>query len=104
MDHFTLSIAAGAVAGALDAIPMIALKLSFRACLSAFLQYLFAGVIIFHSDLFYLPWWGDGMAVTMMMVLPLVLIFTGKERKAIPIVLMNALLLGFLLSVAEHYL
>ena len=34
MDHFTLALTTGAVAGALDIIPMIAQKLSFRSCLS----------------------------------------------------------------------
>ena len=98
MDHFTLALMTGAVAGALDIIPMIAQKLSFRSCLSAFLQYFFAGPIVFYSNLPYLPWWADGMAV------PVVLILTGKDRKAAPVILLNALLLGFLISVAERYL
>ncbi len=104
MDHFTLSLAAGAVAGALDVIPMIAQKLSFRSCLSAFCTYLFAGVLVFHSDLPYLPWWADGMAVALMMAIPIVLTFTGKDRKAAPVILLNAVLLGFLLSLAERFL
>lgn len=61
MDHFTLALTTGAVAGALDIIPMIAQKLSFRSCLSAFLQYFFAGPIVFYSNLPYLPWWADGI-------------------------------------------
>ena len=87
MDHFTLALTTGAVAGALDIIPMIAQKLSFRSCLSAFLQYFFAGAIVFYSNLPYLPWWADGMAVTLMMALPVVLILTGKDRKAAPVIL-----------------
>ena len=98
-----LSLCVGAVAGALDVIPMVARRLSFRSCLSAFCTYLFAAVIIFYSDLPYLPWWADGMAVTLMMALPVVLNFVGKERRATPLVLLNAVLLGFLLSVTEHY-
>lgn len=104
MDHFTLSLAVGAAAGALDVFPMIAQKLALRACLSAFCTYLFAAVLVFYSDLPYLPWWADGMGVTVMMAIPVVLTFTGKDRKATPMILGNALLLGFLISVAEHYL
>ncbi|MDE5622994.1 MAG: hypothetical protein K2K30_03925 [Alistipes sp.] len=104
MTHFTLSLAVGAIAGALDVIPMIAQRLAFRSCLSAFCTYLFAAVIVFYSDLPYLPWWADGMAVTLMMALPVVLTFAGKERKAAPMVLLNALLLGFLIGVAERFL
>ena len=52
----------------------------------------------------YLPWWADGMAVTLMLMLPVLFTFSGKERKAIPVVLFNALLFGFLISAAEKYL
>lgn len=104
MDHFTLSLVVGAAAGTLDVIPMIAQKLPVRSCLSAFLTYLFAAVIVFYGNLPYLPWWADGMGVTLMMALPTVVTFTGRDRKAIPLILANALLLGFLLSVAERYL
>ena len=104
MDHFTLSLAVGAVAGTLDIIPMIFQRLPLRSCLSAFFIYFFAAVIVFYSNLPYLPWWADGMAVTLMMALPVVLILTGKDRKAAPVILLNALLLGFLISVAERYL
>ena len=68
MDHFTLSLAVGAVAGTLDIIPMIFQRLPMRSCLSAFFIYFFAAVIVFYSDLPYLPWWADGMAVTLMLM------------------------------------
>ena len=45
-----------------------------------------------------------GMAVTLMLMLPVLFTFSGKERKAIPVVLFNALLFGFLISTAEKYL
>lgn len=104
MTHFTLSLAVGAAAGLLDIIPMIAQKLSARSCISAFCTYFFAAIIIFYSDLPYLPWWADGMGITLMMAIPVVLTFTGKERKATPVILLNALLLGFLIGVAERFL
>ncbi len=104
LDHFTLSVVAGAVAGALDVIPMIAQRIAFRSCLSAFCTYLFAGVLIFHSNLPYLPWWADGMAVTLMLMIPVLFTFSGKDRKAIPVVVFNGLLFGFLIGVAERYL
>ncbi len=44
------------------------------------------------------------MAVTLMMALPVVLTFAGKERKAAPVVLFNALLFGLLIAVAERFL
>ena len=46
MDHVTLSLAVGAVAGALVAIPMIFQRSSARSCFSAFFVYLFAANLI----------------------------------------------------------
>ena len=66
-------------------------------------RWLFAGVIVFYSDLPYLPWWADGMGVALMLTIPSATIGSGKENRLIPM-LLNAVLLGFLISVAEHYL
>ena len=44
------------------------------------------------------------VGVTLMLMLPVLFTFSGKERKAIPVVLFNALLFGFLISAAEKYL
>mgnify|MGYP000199583610 CR=1 FL=1 len=104
MDHFTLSLTVGAVVGLLDVVPMIFQKLSARSCLSAFFIYFFAAVIVFHGRLPYLPWWAQGMAVVLMLMVPVLFTFSGKERKAIPVVLFNALFFGFLISAAERYL
>ena len=72
MDHVPLSLAVGAVAGALVAIPMIFQRSSARSCFSAFFVYLFAAVLVFHGRLPYLPWWAQGMAVVMMLTLSLI--------------------------------
>ena len=104
MDHFTLSLAVGAVAGALDVIPMIFQNLSARSCFSAFFIYFFAAVIVFYSDLPYLPWWADGMGFTVMLTLPTLFAATGKGQRSVPLMLFNALLFGFLISMAERYL
>ena len=44
------------------------------------------------------------MAVVLMLMVPVLFTFSGKERKAIPVVLFNALFFGFLISAAERYL
>lgn len=104
MTHLQLALIAGAIAGMLDVIPMLARKMAARSCLSAFLLYFFAAVIIFYSDMPVLPWWADGAAVTLAMAIPVLLTLQGKDRKAAPIILLNAVVLGFLLSVAKRFL
>lgn len=103
MDRFTLSLCTGAVAGALVAIPMIAQKCSARHVFAAFCTYLFAGVVVFYSDLPYLPWWADGMGIALMLSVPTAIAGSGKESRPLPM-LLNAALVGFLVSVAERYL
>ncbi len=104
MDHFTLSLCTGAVAGALVVVPMLFQKQAARVCLSTFLVYLFAAVITFHGRVPYLPWWAQGMAVTMMLTLPVLFASPGRDNRGIPVVVFNALLFGFLISAAERYL
>lgn len=104
LTHFQLALVTGLVAGVLDVVPMIARKLSGRSCLSAFLLYFFAVIIVFYSDLPYLPWWADGMGVALMMAVPVILTLVGKDRNSSSIIVANALILGFLISVAERFL
>ena len=104
MDRLTLSLCVGLVAGLIVVIPMFMQRASARSCIAFYLIYQFAAVIIFYGSLPRLPWWADGMGVTLMMTLPVILGFTGKESRNIPLTLVNAVLLGFLISVAEHYI
>lgn len=39
-----------------------------------------------------------------MLMIPVLFTFSGKDRKAIPVVVFNGLLFGFLIGVAERYL
>lgn len=104
MSHFHLALLTGGVIGVLDVIPMIAQRLGARSCISAFLLFFFSSVIVFHSDMPYLPWWADGMAVTLMMAIPVLFSLVGKERKSTPMILLNALIFGFLISLSERYM
>lgn len=46
MNHFLTALIIGIAAGIIDVVPMILQKLDKRACLSAFMQWLFLGFII----------------------------------------------------------
>jgi hypothetical protein len=104
MNTLLLSVLIGLVAGTLDIIPMLIKKLPMRATISAFLQYLFVSVIIVHIDLPHIPWWIEAGLVAVMMTIPIVIIIAGKDRKSVPIILANAIILGTLIGIAAHYL
>jgi hypothetical protein len=104
MDILFLSILIGIVAGVVDIIPMIIKKLDKRATFSAFLQYLFLGIIIVNIDLPRIIWWLQGALISMAFSLPIVLIVSINDKKSVPIIIINATILGSLIGIAGHFL
>ncbi len=104
MDYITLALVTGLVTGLLDVVPMFSKGVSFRSCLAAFCIYIFAAILVFYGNVPYLPWWADGSAVALMITVPAMLCLVGKDRSVVPTMFMNAVILGFLISVSKHYL
>lgn len=104
MSIILLSVLIGIVAGAIDALPMILKKLPKRAIVSAFLQYLFVSVIIINIDLPNVVWWIEGGLIALMMAIPIVIIIAETDKKSVPIILANAVVLGTLIALAGHFL
>lgn len=104
MNTLLLSLLIGLGAGILDALPMILRKLPKSATISAFLQYLFVSVIIVNIDLPCIVWWIEGGLISLMMAIPIVIIIAGTDKKAILIILTNAIALGTLIGIAGHFL
>ena len=104
MDKLLLSAIIGIVAGIIDIIPMIIQKLDKRATISAFLQYFFLSIIIVNIDLPHIVWWLQGGLISVALTLPVVFIVSVQDKKAVPIILTMAAILGTLIGIAGHYL
>ena len=104
MDTLLLSAIIGVVAGIIDIIPMIIQKLDKRASISAFLQYFFVSIIIVNIDLPHIIWWLQGGLISVAFALPVVVIVSVQDKKAVPIILSMAAVLGTLIGIAGHYL
>ena len=104
MDKLLLSVIIGIVAGIIDIIPMIIKKLDKRASISAFLQYFFVSIIIVNIDLPHVVWWLQGGLISVALALPVVVIVAMQDKKAVPIMLTMAAVLGTLIGIAGHYL
>ena len=104
MDTLLLSVIIGVVAGIIDIIPMIIQKLDKRASISAFLQYFFVSIIIVNIDLPHIIWWLQGGLISVAFALPVVVIVSAQDKKAVPIILSMAVVLGTLIGIAGHYL
>jgi hypothetical protein len=104
MDTLLLSAIIGIAAGIIDIIPMIIQKLDKRATVSAFLQYFFVSIIIVNIDLPHIAWWLQGGLISVALTLPVVFIVSTQDKKAVPIILTMAAILGTLIGIAGHYL
>lgn len=98
-----ISMAIGIAAGIIDIVPMIAQRLSLRSIISAFLQYLFAAIIIAHIKLPGVPWFIQGSIVAVGLALPIIIIISETDRTAPYIIAVMAVILGTLISIATHY-
>jgi hypothetical protein len=104
MQTLLISILIGIVAGIVDIIPMIIQKLDKRATISAFLQYLFVSIVIVNINLPGIAWWLQGSIISLALALPIIIIVSENDKKAVPIIASMAVVLGTLIGIAGHLL
>jgi hypothetical protein len=98
-----LSMLVGIAAGFLDILPMLMKKMNRSAILSAFLQYFFVSIIIGLIDIPGVVWWLEGGLITLALSIPIVIIVSENDKKAVPVILSMACMLGTLISFAIHF-
>ncbi|WP_297625580.1 hypothetical protein [uncultured Rikenella sp.] len=100
---FTIFV--GVVVGLIDALPMFLKKMNRANCWSAFLQYVVVTFVVFNTTLpqIGVTHWLVGPIVAVLMALPMVVMIAREEKKAVPFVLVNAVVLGFIISAIKHF-
>jgi hypothetical protein len=98
------SMLLGVVAGVIDIIPMFIQKLSILAILSAFLQYFFVSIVIVNLDLPGVAWWLQGSIIALALALPILIIVSENDKKAVPVIVAMSVILGAIIGLAGHYL
>lgn len=104
MNTLLISIIVGLIIGIVDIIPMIIQKLPRYSTIAAFLFFFFISIIIFHIDIPYIPWWLEGATISIAMMSPILIHVAATDKKPIPIIITNTLILGTLISIAKYYL
>ena len=61
---------------------------------------LVAGVI----DIPHIPWWLEGGVVGLALTIPMLIQVGHSDKKSLPIITFNAILLGTLVGLAGHYI
>jgi len=104
MDKLSLSILLGLAIGIVDIIPMIIQKIPRYSTISAFIHYFIATIVIVNIDIPQLPWWLLGGVIGLLLMLPMIIHVGHTDKKPIPIIAINAIVLGSVAKVASHFI
>jgi Flp pilus assembly protein protease CpaA len=104
MDTLLLSAMIGLVAGAVDVTPMIIRKLPRYSIIAAFLYFFFISIIIVNIDLPRIPWWLEGGLISFALMLPILIHVGATDRKPLPVIAANSVVIGTLAGIAGHFL
>lgn len=103
MNDFLLTLLIGFIAGIIDVLPMIKMKIDKFSIASAFLYYLIMPFIVYHIDLFQNIWYIKGGIIGFLLALPTIIVVAKDDKKsAIPMVIMS-IILGSIVGIVGNY-
>lgn len=99
MNNLTIAILIGLVAGTIDVLPMIIMKLDKISSISAFVHYFVLGLIIPFVNWDLSPWL-TGVIISFLSALPIMIIVFPKDKKALIPMLVFSIILGAGIGIA----
>ena len=102
--NFLLTLLIGVVAGTLDVLPMIKMKVDKYSCLSAFIYYLILPFIIFSINWFGNLWWLRGGIVAILLAIPVIILVVKEDKKSTIAMTIMSIVLGTIIGVTGHFL
>lgn len=103
MKTILLTALIGVIAGIIDILPMVKMKLDKYSISSAFIFYFIMPFIIFNINLFGMPWWLKGGVIALALAIPVIIIAGKEDKKSIPPMVVMSAVLGTLIGVAGHF-
>ena len=104
MKEILLTILIGSIAGIVDILPMIKMKLDRYAISSAFTFYFVMPFIIYNLDLLGNLWWLKGGLITLVLSIPTTILASKADKKAVLPISIMAAVLGTGIGIAGYYL
>ena len=104
MNEFLLTLLIGCIAGIIDILPMIKMKLDKYALSSAFTFYFIMPFIIFNLNLFESLWWLKGGLITFVLAIPTTILASKADKKAVIPISIMAVVLGTGIGFAGYFL
>lgn len=104
MEIFFLTLLTGVIAGIIDVLPMIKMKLDKYAISSAFIFYLILPFIIFNINLLENIWWIKGGIIALALASPTIILVLKEDKiGAVPIAIMS-FIIGTIIGIVGHYI
>lgn len=104
MRNLMFTVLIGALAGIVDILPMIKMKLDKYSIASAFVFYFILPFVILNIDLFGMAWWSKGGVTAFALAMPMIILVAKEDRKSIPPMVVMSLVLGTLIGAAGHFI
>lgn len=104
MDKLSFSILLGVIIGFIDIIPMLIKRLPRYSTVAAFVHFIVATIVIVNIDIPQLPWWLEGGVLGFALMLPMLIHVGYTDKKALPIIAMNAVVLGSVAEIAAYFI
>lgn len=104
MKAFLFTALIGILAGVIDILPMLKMKLEKHSIVSAFVFYFIMPFIILNTNLFGMAWWLKGGVLTLALALPVIIIVAKEEKKSVPPMIAMSVILGSLIGIAGHFI
>ncbi len=102
--NFLLTLLIGIIAGVIDVLPMIKMKVDKYSCLSAFAYYVILPFVIFGVNWFGDLWWLRGGFVAILMAVPTIVLVTKEDKKSPIMMAVMSIVLGSIIGVVGHLL
>lgn len=104
MKEFLLTLLIGIVAGIVDVLPMIKMKLDKYSIASAFIFYLILPFIILNTNISGIVWWLKGGIIGFTLALPVIILVAKEDKKSVvPMAIMSAIF-GTMIGIAGYYM
>jgi hypothetical protein len=104
MKEILITMFIGIIAGIIDILPMIKMKLDKYSIASAFVHYLVAAFIIINLEIFSIPWWLKGSIISLALAIPVIINEAKHNKKSIAPMTVTSIILGALIGIAGYYL
>ncbi len=102
--NFLLTLLIGIIAGVIDVLPMIKMKVDKYSCISAFAYYVIVPFIIFGINWFDNLWWLRGGVVAILMAIPVIILVSKEDKKSPVAMIIMSIVLGSIIGVLGHFL